>query len=594
METAVTDNKQTITFRETFIWLWRFWGKMKFIMVILLVMTPVAMWFRTYTPVIIGKTIDELVKINPDKSFIKNQVILFFIFSVVHLFLYIFIQSLRGIANYKLENNFRISLFKYIITLGQNFFQKFSTGDLITRLIDDVSEKKLAWFACSGIFRFYEALIRVVQSVVYMFIMSSTLTYLTVLPLVLLVFFYIKLSERTIEYSKKTQQAISKLNSFLTTTFDGIKIVKSYNQEKNQEKYFSEVVKNQYQKEIDLVKVSSVIELSYSRISEIIIIIVFFYGGWLVINGKLSIGSLLAFNMYIFMLIWPMIDIGQFFIKGRGAGVSVQRIKELENYSPDIFDVENPQKVPVKDVKIEFKDVGYIFPNGNHVLKDISFDVNQGEFVAIVGVVGSGKSTFTNFIPRVIDPYKGEVLLNGNNLKEYELSDLRKQIGFVPQNSSLFSDTVRNNILFGRENISEEALNNAIKVAQLEQEIESFHDKIETVIGERGVTLSGGQKQRVAIARAIVEKPEILILDDCTSALDAETEANLWNELYRFIPGITVFLITHRISTLQKADKIVLFKEGKFAGMGKHSELLEKSDYYRKIYMFKDTDVVED
>jgi ATP-binding cassette subfamily B multidrug efflux pump len=579
----ITENKQ-ISFYETITWLWKFWGKLKIAMVILIIMTPVTMWFRSYSPLFIADIFDELAKKSPDTVFIRHEINLFFLYSIIHLVFYIYIQSLRGVVNYRLENDFRLSLFKYIIRLGQNFFQKFSTGDLATRLIDDVSEKKLAWFACSGIFRFYEAVIKTIQCLFFMFMINSVLTWVTIIPLIMLVFIYIRASEKTTAYSLRTQQAISRLNSFLTTTIDGIRIVKSYNQETNQEKYFEEVVQNQREKEIELVKASSMIELSYTRISEIIIIMIFLVGGWLVINHKLTIGSLVAFNSYIFMLIWPMVDIGQFFIKGRGAGVSVQRISELENFETDIVNSPNPLSLPENNLALEFKNLTYIYPNGNKVLNDISFSVEQGQCVAIAGAVGSGKSTFINFLPRIIDPFSGEVLLNGINLKKYDLAGVRKKIGFVPQNPSLFSDSIRDNILFGRKNISEEALTRAIRVAQLEGEIESFPDKIDTMIGQRGVTLSGGQKQRVAIARAIVEKPEILILDDCTSALDAETESKLWNELYKFMPGITVFLITHRVSTLQKADKIVLLNDGRVIDTGRHFDLIEKSAYYRKIY----------
>lgn len=576
--------QKQIPFSETIAWLWKFWGNLKFTMLFLIIITPITMWFRSYSPIFIGNVFDELAKKNIDLNFIKTQVWYFLLYSIAHFVLYAYVQSLRGVTNYKLENRFRLSLFDYIITLGQNFFQRFSTGDLTTRLIDDVSEKKLAWFACSGVFRFYEAVIKVIQCLVLMFLISPLLSIVTFVPLFILVFIYIRASEKTTAYSQRTQQAISKLNSFLTNTFDGIKIIKSYNQEDNQENYFDKVVENQKQKEIELVKASSLIELSYTRLSEMIIIIMFLIGGWLVINNKIKIGDLIVFNTYIFMLIWPMVDIGQFFIKGRSAGVSVQRVKELENFEPDIVNDKDKIFLETDETNFRFENVSYTFPNGNKILKNISFEAKENELIAIVGSVGSGKSTFINFIPRIIDPAEGKVFLNNIDLKKYDINSLRKKIGFVPQNPSLFSDTIKNNILFGRNYLKEYELEKAIEVAQLKNEILTFTLGLETVIGQRGVTLSGGQKQRVAIARAIVEKPEILILDDCTSALDAETEARLWNELYNFIPGITVFLITHRVSTLQKADKIVLLDNGQVIDIGTHKQLVEKSEYYRKIY----------
>lgn len=575
--------KEELPLNETIRWLWKFWGELKPLILLMLILTPITMWFRSVTPIFMANIFNEFALNKPDFSFIQNQIFLLLIYSIVHFILYSFLQSLRGSTNFDLENSFRLSLFNYLVKLDYNFFQRFSTGDLITRIIDDISEKKLAWFACSGIFRFYEAVIKIAQIVFFMFYLSPILTWATILPTSLIIIIYIKFSQKTTEYSKKSQQAISELNSFLTNTIDGIKIIKSYNQEKNQEMFFDNVVENQKTKELELIKASSIIELTYSRLSEMIMVLIFLMGGYLVINNKIPLGTLVAFNAYIFMLIWPMVDIGSFFVKGRRAGVSVQRVKELENFTPAIINVENAIKVPQENFSIEFKNANYVFSNGNKVLDNINFKVKKGELVVITGSVGSGKSTLLNFITRVIDPAEGEVLLNNKNLKNYDLFELRKSIGFVSQTPYLFSDTIKNNIVFGRE-IDDEKLTKAIKVAQLENEIENFSEKLDTLIGQRGITLSGGQKQRVSIARAIIQKPEILILDDCTSALDTETETKLWNALYDFIPGITVFLVTHRIKTLEKADKIVLLEKGKVVDIGSHKELLLRSEYYKKIY----------
>ncbi len=584
-----TQETKQISFKETILWLLKFWGNLKVTMIFLIIITPITMWFRSYSPIFIGNIFKELEKnSNASMDYVNAQAMSFLIYSIIHFGMYAYIQSLRGVVNFKLENNFRLKLFDYIIRLGQNFFQKFSTGDLTTRLVDDISEKKLAWFACSGIFRFYESVIKVGQCVILMYLINSTLTLVSFIPLLLLVFVYIVASEKTTAYSQRTQKAISKLNSFLTNTFDGIKIIKSYNQEANQEIYFDKVVEHQKEKEIELVRVSALIELSYTRLSQVIVVLIFLVGGWQVINKELLVADLVVFNTYIFMLIWPMVDLGQFFIKGRGAGVSVQRVKELEEFKPDVDKREKKENLSTENINFEFNKVSYVYPNGNKVLEDISFSVKQGELIAIVGSVGSGKSTFINLIPRIVDPSSGNVLLNGLDIKKYDVDTLRKKIGFVPQNPSLFSESVRNNIIFGRKGISDTELQKSINVSQLENEIKSFTDGLETVIGQRGVTLSGGQKQRVSIARAIVERPEILILDDCTSALDAETESKLWNELYNFIPGITVFLITHRVSTLQKADKIILLDDGKMIGIGSHDQLVKDSNFYRKIYFDSD------
>lgn len=586
LKTADLLEKHHITFKETLIWLWGFWRNLQYRTIILLIMTPITMAIRVYMPIFIYQIFNEL----SSTEAINSEIIIqksweLFLFGLVHFILYFSMQSLRAVTNVRLENDFRVRLFRYLVRLGQNFFQRFPTGDLITRLIDDVSERKLSWFACSGIFRFYEAVLKVIGCLFFMFQLSVTLTIITIFPLTGIVIFYLLSSRITIGYTLKTQTAISKLNSFLTSTFDGIRIVKSYNQEARQEAEFDEVVQNQLKKELDLVKASTWLYLSYSRFSEAIIIFIFMVGGWFVIQDQLSFGTLVAFNAYVFMLVWPMVDIGQFFIRGRGAGVCVERIQELENYEPEIVNHQIPQTFPESSLNLAFQQVSYTFPNGKYAFKDITFNARQGEVIALAGAVGSGKSSFIQLVPRIIDPSHGQVLLNGEDLPLYEVSQLRQKVGFVTQTPTLFSDTIRNNIYFGRKDISEDVLKRAIQIAQLEKEIQSFNEGLETKIGQRGVKISGGQKQRIAIARSLVHQPRILVLDDCTSALDAETEALLWQQLYEYMPNMIVFLITHRVSTLKRASQIIVLQDGELVDTGTHDELIERSDYYRGLYL---------
>lgn len=578
---------EELSLKDTFKWLWKFWGKLKFLLVILLIITPITIFFRSYMPIIISRIFDNLE--NNNINIVKDNIFLFGLFGFIHLILYILLQSLRGVINYKLEHNFRIKIFEHILNLSQKFYQKFTTGDLITRLVDDISERKLAWFACSGIFRFYEALIKIIQCFYFMISISPFLSFVSVIPLSLILILYIKFSMNITQYYKENQKSISNLNTFLTNSIDGIKIVKSYNLFDFQRSIFSKFVEEQKNKSVSLVKASSIIELSYSRMSEITIIIVFLFGGYLVINNKMTLGNLIAFNLYVFALIWPLVDIGQFFLKGRGAGVSVQRIKELEEFEPEIKNNTNSFKLENKIESISFENIEYRFDNGNIGLENINFDVKSGELIAIAGEIGSGKTTLLNLIPRVINPLKGIIKINGENIEDYDTYSLRNSIGYVPQNPSLFSETIKENIIFGRE-INEEEFIKSIKISQLEKEIENFTDKENTLTGQRGVMLSGGQKQRVAIARAIAKRPKILILDDCTSALDAQTEANLWKSLYDYVPGITVFLVTHRANTLSKANKVIFLEKGKITAIGTHKELLENFKSYREIYYNSDLD----
>ena len=305
----------------------------------------------------------------------------------------------------------------------------------------------------------------------------------------------------------------------------------------------------------------------------------------MVINANLSLGKLVAFVYYVVYLIFPMFDIGQFLVKSRQSAVSINRLRELETMPPMV--TENGSIAADGDFKgaIEYKHVSFKFPESTrNIIDDISFKINTGETVAVVGKVGAGKSWLVNMVPRLVDPTEGEVKIDGHALKDYKLSHLRRQIGYVPQEPVLFSDTVKNNILFGRDNISEDIMEWAIEVSQLKSEIEAFPDGINTYIGTRGVSISGGQKQRLALARALAGKPKILILDDCTSALDSSTESALWARLHEVMPDMTTILITHRPDTLERADMVYVLDEGRIIETGKHAELIEKGGQYAKMY----------
>ncbi len=572
-----------LSIQATLSWLWPFWVQMPGRLLFLLLLTPLVVAFDVYIPMVIANIFDELKQGQITASFIQDKALQILALGIVHFVLYSIVQSVRGLTNFRFENNFRVRLGGAIIRLGQRFFFRFRTGDVTTRLIDDVSENKLGWFACSGIFRLYEAFITLAGCLFFMFQLHTPLTLMTCLPLVCVAIFYIRTSTRTTAYSQRNQQAISELNSFLTSTLESIRVVKAYRQEQRQIEAFATVVENQRSKEIELVKVSALLQISYSRFSEVIILGIFLLGGWLVIHGQMTIGALIAFNTYIFKLIWPMVDIGQFFIKGRAAGVSVARVKELEDFPPDIHNTAKPKPWPQTRWELSFHQVNYTFANGTG-LHNLTMSLYQGETVAIAGAIGSGKSLCLNLLPRMIEPQTGEILLNDAPLSAYDVHELRRHIGFASQVASLFSESIRDNIRFGRSSISDEDLNQAIRVAQLEQDLPLFPEGIDTLVGQRGVKLSGGQKQRIAIARAIVTRPPILILDDCTSALDAETEARLWKALYQFVPDLLVVVVTHRVSTLQRMDRIFFLQDGYLVASGTDQELRQTNPAYALLY----------
>jgi ATP-binding cassette subfamily B protein len=581
-------------------WFWKYYKHYPYVLAVLILLTPVHRYLQVVIPRLIEFTIDYIKSgqvssnrfaervvstgnnwgISTALSFGLSLIILSFIATL----LYSFVQSHRAWMNQKLEWLFRQDSFKGVTFKGPDFFNKFRTGDLVTRMTDDVAEK-LSWFACSGIFRFYEAALMVIFSIIMMADINLELTLWSVgiLPFCVVIFF--KSATSLDKRYDNLQKRISDFNDVMEACFSGIRVVKAYVQEKAQKNKFEYALQNRKKAEIDVVKTATIIDSLYGYIWQVGIIIVLLVGGLLVIKANLTLGELIAFIYYVVWLVFPMFDIGQFLVKARQSAVSINRLLELEKVKQMVVDEGTiPANGNIKG-HISFRNVEFVFPGSERkILNRISLDIENGKTIAVVGKVGAGKSWLVNMIPRLVDPTDGEVLIDGHNLRKFKLEDLRKCIGYVPQEPALFSDTIRNNILFGRNNISDTTMHWAIEVAQLKDEIAHFPNGVDTPIGTRGMAISGGQKQRLALARALVGKPKILILDDCTSALDSRTEAALWNRLHEVMPGMTAVIITHRPDTLERADNIYVLDNGQVIESGRHAELISRDGHYAKIY----------
>jgi len=585
---------------DKIIWLWKFYRRYLYVLAILLIFTPIQAIFQVVIPKLFGyavdyansgtmvndwlaKTVNEWSQLH-SWSPLTGLGLAFIGLGIIAGVLYCFVQTHRAWMNTRLEWAFRQQVFDKVTEKGPDFFNKYRTGDLVTRMTDDVAEK-LSWFACSGIFRLYEALLYVLFVTIMMLQISPKLTLWTAGPLPFLIILFFKTSTKLDKRYDNVQSRISNFNDVMEACFSNIRVVKSYVREKLQFSKFDKAASDRRNNEIKVIKLQAILELLYHYLWQFAIVIVVVVGGYMVIMSELTMGQMSTFIYYSVYLIFPMFDIGQFLVKSRQSAVSIDRLMVLEKHPIMVEHSGQKQFKEDNRATLSFDDVGFAFPSSKRRIIDrLSIDIETGKTIALVGRVGAGKTWVSNLLPRLVDPNIGCIKLNGVDLRDWEISGLRKNIGYVTQEPILFSDTIKNNILMGRSEIEDSVIDWAIDIAQLKDEIASFPKALETAVGPRGITLSGGQKQRLALARALVGKPKILILDDCTSALDSRTEAALWDRLYEVLPGLTTILVTHRPDTLKRADKIYVLSEGKLVESGKHSELISNGKEYSRIY----------
>ncbi|MBN1503730.1 MAG: ABC transporter ATP-binding protein [Candidatus Eisenbacteria bacterium] len=634
---------------RTMKWLFEIWRKKKRLAAFLVVMSVLNAALAVAYPYFLRAVIDGITS-RASSEFIARNILYLIAVGFVNFVAYSFMMGTRAWTNIRLERDLRQRMFEHIIRLGRGFFQKFRTGDIVTRLTDDLStDMKLPWFVCSGIFRTVEALCMIVFGLAVMIRLNPTLTLAAVGPLPILIVIFMATASAVESRYERLQRRISDVNDHMEACFSGIRVVKAYGRERSQQKSFHEVMARRRKAEIDAVKVGTIVQSMYGYIWQFGVVIVLLVGGKMAMDGTLSLGTLVAFDAYVLMLVFPMYDIGTFFVMGKRAGVSIRRMNGMEDVEPEITEVPSPKTLALMHVAPEgadggaadgaaaggpavptdaeqqqeaattkglvaagtapeaarrvaalsampavpapafrgvlrFEDVSLVYPSGRKVLDRVSFEVKPGEMVALVGRVGSGKSSVVNLIPRLIDPTGGRIMLNGTAANELSLDSLRRLVGCVPQEALLFSDTIENNIKFHRDWVTDDDVVRAAEVARLMQEIYVFPDGLKTKIGQRGVTISGGQKQRVALARALAGRPGILILDDCTASLDAQTEAALWDGLRQVFPTCITLIVSHRAATLEKANQILVLEHGAIVERGTHDELVEKRGVYHTLY----------
>jgi ATP-binding cassette, subfamily B, multidrug efflux pump len=511
--------------------------------------------------------------------------ILYIVFALLKgLFLFYTRQTIIVMSRF-IEFDLKNEIYNHYQKLDLSFYKQNNTGDLMNRISEDVGRVRM--YLGPAVMYTLNLIVLFVMSIVAMVNVNKDLTLYVLAPLPIMAIIIYKVSSIINARSDKTQKQQSKLTTLAQEAFSGIRVLKAFNKEKINIHQF-ETECNQYKAtQLDLVKIDALFMPIILLLIGLSTILTVYLGGIKAINGEITVGNIAEFVIYVNMLTWPFATVGWVTSLVQQAASSQKRINEFLNTQPAIFNVKTNEEANKINGTIEFKNVSFTYSHsGIKALKNVSFKIGNGNTLAIVGKTGSGKSTIANLLLRMYEPNDGTILIDNEAIENLGLFRLRKNIGYVPQDVFLFSDTIFENIAFGlnEQQSNKHKIEKAAKDADIYNNILSFNNQFETILGERGITLSGGQKQRVSIARAIVKDPSILIFDDCLSAVDTHTEDVILNNLKKVMHNKTTILISHRISTVKHADKIIVLENGIITESGSHAELLANKKYYFEMY----------
>ncbi|MBP7173515.1 MAG: ABC transporter ATP-binding protein [Cloacibacterium sp.] len=500
-----------------------------------------------------GKGINAIMEKNSEYSIASIVFIIIGSSLLSGIFRFLMRQTII-VTSRKIEYELKNKIYRQYQELSLTTYKQTTIGDLMNRLSEDMVAIRM--YLGPGVMYIVNLFVLLIITSIYMYMSDVEMTIITLTLLPLLSFSIYKVSSIVNKKSKIMQKSQSAISTFVQDSFSGIRVIKFFNKEKYIEKNYGIKVKDYQDKALDLAKIETYFFTSMIFVIGILNVAILYIGGQKYIDGKTEVGTIADFFMYINTLIVPFSLVGWVTSVNQRAEASMQRVNEFMNKTSDIINKNNNQ-YPIKG-DIEFRNVSYTYPNtGIKALENISFKVSAGESVAITGKTGSGKSTIALLLCRLIDPDEGEILIDGKNLKDHNLELYRKHIGYIPQESYLFSDTIENNIGFAIDNPTLELVEEFAKKADVHKNIIQFKNQYQTMVGERGVMLSGGQKQRICIARALIKTPEIIIFDDCLSALDTETEENILQNIEKEIKNCTSIIVTHRESSIKRADKIL-------------------------------------
>jgi ATP-binding cassette subfamily B protein len=569
----------------------KYFIKYKYRFLLGIFITIIAQIFSLFTPKLISQSFEAVEKYSKsdvtDTLLIRNEllhnVIIVIITTIIAGFLTFLMRQTLIVMSRLIEFDLKNEVFQQYENLSQVFYKQNRTGDLMNRISEDVG--KVRMYVGPAVMYTINTFIRFTIVIVYMYNVSPELTLYTLLPLPILSYAIFQLSKQINKRSTIFQQYLSKISSFTQEIFSGIRVIKAYSLEQQQQENMFNLSLESKEKSMSLAKVQSLfgpLMLALIGVSNLVVI---YFGGMMYINGSIkSIGVIAEFILYVNMLTWPVASLGWISSMVQEAEASQKRINEFLKIVPEI---RNNCKTNTEiNGEISFEDVSFVYDDTNiRALNNLSFKVKKGQTLAILGKTGSGKSSILTLISRLYEVNSGQIYIDGKPIDSVNLFDLRNSIAIVPQDAFLFSDSIKNNIKFGKENATDEEIIAAAKQAAVHDNIVYFTNQYDTVLGERGITLSGGQKQRVSIARALIKDPEILLLDDCLSAVDTETEEIILSNLKECCKNKTTIIVSNRVSSAKNADNIIIIEDGSIIQQGAHNQLVNEDGYYKELYL---------
>ena len=553
-----------------------------------IIITVISRIFSLFAPRLIGNSLTTVEKFLSENQATLEEVKEILLINILIIigasilsafFTFLMRQMIINVSRY-IEYDLKNEIFQHYQILDQSFYKNNRTGDLMNRISEDVSKVRL-YFGPALMYGINTVTLFLIV-ISFMINIAPELTLFVLLPLPFLSYLIYKLSKIINLRSTKVQEMLSKLSSYTQEIFSGISVIKSFELKNRININLFSLSNLAQNKNMSLAKVQAwffPLMILMIGISNLLVILI---GGNLFINGKIELGVIAEFIIYVNMLTWPVMAVGWITSIVQQAEASQKRINEFLNIKPSIKDGKGVKSKITGNVS--FKSVSLIYPETNiKALDSISFSLESGKTMGIVGHIGSGKSTLLDLIPRLYDPKKGSIYIDNYPIKDFKINELRKHIGYVPQNGFLFSGTIEENIIFGNHKKTKDDMFEVSKKACIHDNITMFKNEYKTLIGERGVTLSGGQIQRLTIARAFIKNPKILLLDDCLSAVDTETEEKILRNIKEIRKNKTTIIVSHRISTVKRSDKIIVLKNGKIIQSGTHKNLIHKNGYYRNL-----------